>query len=93
LPPDMTPPSSPPAGLPDLASPGFWAYIYIDEMTKTGWIQTALNSGPDHKPYPPTKGLPGEWAAVYSSSQADSTHAWLPTEPPVVQPVAPAKKG
>jgi hypothetical protein len=76
----MAPPSSPPTGPPDLASPGFWAYVLQNKTSKPGWIQTALNTGPEHKPEAPTKGLPGQWVAVYSTGAADSTHAWLPTE-------------
>jgi hypothetical protein len=87
LPPEMVPPSSPPTGVPDLASPGFYCYVVEEGKTSTGWIQTALDQSPEHKPRPPEKGLPGKWLAVYSGTQAD--YAWLPSEaaPPSVQPV------
>lgn len=83
LPPDVKPPTEPPVILPDFASPGFWTQITYPTYTKWGWIQTALNASPDHKPVHPKKGIPGEWISVYNTN-IGYTYAWLPTtEEPV----------
>jgi hypothetical protein len=81
LPEDLTPPSSPPTGPPDLESPGYWVQIVDERGTPTaGFVQTAIDSDPDHVPKPPTKGLPGTWLAVYQTDVAAATYAWQPTK-------------
>jgi hypothetical protein len=45
------------------------------------FIQTALNTSPDHEPEPPETGLPGTWIVVtlMSSTAPVATYAWVPT--------------
>jgi hypothetical protein len=53
------------------------------------FIQTAIDTSPDHEPEPPEKGLPGTWIVVTLMSQAApvATYAWVPTkEEPAVPP-------
>lgn len=80
LPDDVAPPSSPPAGPPDLASPGYWVTVVIDGANKSGFVQTAIIADPEHVAKPPTKGLPGEWLAVYNTETSVAAYAWLPTK-------------
>jgi hypothetical protein len=81
LPPDSgyQPPPFPPTGPPDLASPGFWCLIVIEGAYENGFIQTAINTGPDHEPKPPTQGLPGTYVGVWAGQLGPRT-AWVPTE-------------
>jgi hypothetical protein len=75
--PPVKPPIEPPTVLPDLASPGFWTQVIYPNYTRPGFIQTSLNSSPDHQPQHPEKGIPGEWLYVLNSA-VGYTYAWLP---------------
>jgi hypothetical protein len=107
LPPDYAMPTEPPTAEPDLASPGTWCTIVgrtpkAGDKGKRAWIQLAFEVSEGHTPRPPTKGLPGEWVAVYSA-ETGPRHAWVPTrsaspggpevEPPMVTPPEPAPPG
>jgi hypothetical protein len=81
VPPGFTPPSDSPAGLPDLASPGFWCYVSTEGVYKPGFIQTALNTSEGHEPKLPEKGTPGEWVIVTGMlTGVAAVYAWIPTQ-------------
>jgi len=82
LPPNMTPPPSPPdnEAVPDTAAPGFYCYA-TDPNTgqpTRGWIQIAVNNDPNHTPVPPTTGLPGSWITGYMPVYG-AQDIWIPT--------------
>jgi hypothetical protein len=79
VPPGFDPAPSPPPELPDLASPGFWCYVLLEQKYQKGFVQTAINADPDHVPKPPEKGLPGTWVTIASSKTVVAMHAWVPT--------------
>lgn len=101
LPPDysFTLPPAPPTGPPDLASPGYYCYLMTTTGYKTGWVQTLINTSPDHTPVPPEKGLPGTWtlamvqggglAYVWTAS-ADTSSP--PSPPPPAQTMTSTRK-
>jgi hypothetical protein len=80
-PPDLEPPTAPsPGALPDFASPGFMCLVFVGGLYTQGWIQTAIDQSPDHKPRPPETGLPGSWITVILMSGGGvATYAWIPT--------------
>lgn len=88
VPPGYDPAPSPPPELPDLASPGFWCYVLLEQKYQKGFVQTAISTDTDHVPKPPTQGLPGTWVTISNATRtAVAMHAWVPT------PAAPPEGG
>jgi hypothetical protein len=75
--PPVKPPIDPPVVLPDFASPGFWTQVVYPQYTRPGFVQTSLNTGPDHEPNHPERGVPGQWIYVFNSL-VGYTYTWIP---------------